>query len=72
MDSGQRGALTGKRHVGPTGLIDSIDGAMVIPCHDRWRCYMQTVTVLMKYQMVIPKKHKRRFEAAAWSENESH
>jgi len=28
---------------------------MVKPYHDRWRAYMQTVTVSPKYQVVIPK-----------------
>jgi len=39
----------------PTKLTCSIDVAIVIPWHYRWRYFMQTVTVSPKYQVVIPK-----------------
>jgi AbrB family looped-hinge helix DNA binding protein len=41
--------------VGLAGLTNSIDGAIVILYYDRWRCYVQTVIVSPKYQVVIPK-----------------
>jgi AbrB family looped-hinge helix DNA binding protein len=43
------------KSVGLTELTNSIDSAIVILYRDRWRCYMQTVTVSPKYQVVIPK-----------------